>query len=63
LNVCSPLEGLWKPPLRQAAIPLSASGESVVEKVSRIENEVQFDNVAELSIVPKTKYKPKVKRN
>ena len=29
------------PPLRQAAIPLCVSAESVVEKVARTENEVQ----------------------
>ena len=40
------------PPLRQAAIPLCVSRESVVDKVSRAENGVQFDNVVELSIVP-----------
>jgi hypothetical protein len=34
------------PPLRQAAIPLCVSRESVVEKVSRIENGVQSDKVA-----------------
>jgi hypothetical protein len=38
LNVCSPLESLLKPPLRQAAIPLAVSVESVVEKALRIEN-------------------------
>jgi hypothetical protein len=32
------------PPLRQAAIPLAASGESVVEKVVRLEKEVQSEN-------------------
>ena len=33
------------PPLRQAAIPLCVSAESVVEKVVRTENGVQFDKV------------------
>jgi hypothetical protein len=46
------------PPLRQAAIPLCVSRESVVEKVVRIENEVLSDKVVELSTVPKMKYKP-----
>ena len=32
------------PPLRQAAIPLYVSNESVVEKVARTENRVQPDN-------------------
>jgi hypothetical protein len=46
------------PPLRQAAIPLRASVESVVDKVSRLEKCVQSDKVVELSTVPTTKYKP-----
>jgi hypothetical protein len=32
--------------------------DSVVEKVSRAENGVQFDNRAELRTVPKTEYEP-----
>jgi hypothetical protein len=35
------------PPLRQAAIPLAVSAESVVEKVARLEKKVQFDNKIE----------------
>ena len=33
LKLCTPQEVLWKPPLRQAAGTLSASPESVVERV------------------------------
>jgi hypothetical protein len=46
------------PPLRQAAIPLRASVESVVDKVSRLEKCVQSDKGVELSTVPTTNYKP-----
>ena len=34
-------------PLRQAAIPLGVSAESIVDKVARLEMKVQPDNVAE----------------
>ena len=57
LEVCTPQEVQWKPPLRQAATTLQASGESVVEKVSRSENVVQFDKIAELRTVPTMKDK------
>ena len=46
------------PPLRQAAIPLGVSVESVVEKVARVENEVQSDNVMEKADNLKNEHSP-----
>jgi hypothetical protein len=44
------------PPLRQAAIPLGASGGQRCGQSSRTENVVQPDKVVELSTVPTMKY-------
>ena len=44
LKVCTPQEVQWKPPLRQAAIPLSASGGQRRRESNDTENGVQPDN-------------------
>ena len=47
MNVCTPQEVQWKPPLRQAAGTLCVSAENVVEKVSRLEKKVQSDSLVD----------------
>ena len=47
LEIYRPLEPLRTPRLREAATTLSASTESVVDKVVRSENEVQSDKTVE----------------
>jgi hypothetical protein len=44
LEVYRPLETLRTPPLRQATTTLAASGESVIDKVARLEKRIQPDN-------------------
>jgi hypothetical protein len=51
MKVCRPHEHLWKPPLRQAAVSLCVSVESVVEKELRPEREYSeffLENVVKL---------------
>jgi len=56
LEVYRPSEPLWNPRLREAATTLAASGESVVEKVARLEKRVQPENVENRETDPKIEY-------
>ena len=50
LKVITPQNFYCQPPLRQAAALLSASVESVVEKVLRLEREVHFESVVKKNL-------------